>query len=240
MADASASKWPGRCAGLAYLAVFVFSIAGYVPLTSLLAGDAPAALGRLGADPALFNMALVSSVMGFLAWLVLGLELYRLMSAAGRTAGILMMIFVVGGVATNLYALAQLLPLAGSAGAGMDAATLAPIVQGYKGVLLQAQVFSGLWAFPFGWLVVRSRVAPRLLGYCLYFAGVFYLMVFATAFVPGLDQAPAFKILSTAISIPGEIVGEFGMCLWLLIMGARLPPIAPAPGSAMTGSPARA
>jgi hypothetical protein len=239
MDDASHSKQLGRQAGLAYLAVFVFSIAGYVPLSTMLAGDTPAVLGRLASSQTLFDLALVSSVIGFVAWLVLGALLYRLMGASGRVAGILMMAFVVGGVATNLYALAQLTPI-GQAGAGLDAATLAPVVHRYKTALLQAQVFSGLWAFPFGWLVVRSRAAPRLLGYCLYLAGAFYLMVFSTAFAPGLDQAPAYKIISTAISIPGEFVGELGMCLWLLIMGARPPVTEPAPRLAVAGRPVRA
>jgi hypothetical protein len=234
MDDAARFKALGRKAGWAYLAVFLFSIAGYLPLSTWLAGDIHAVTQRLAGLQIPFDLALLASVIGFLAWLVLGVRLYRLMSTAGRTAGIVMMVFVVGGVASNLLALAQLVPVAVGVGAGMDAAALEPIVHVYNRTLLYAQVFSGLWCFPFGWLVVRSRIVPRIMGYCLYLAGAFYLMVFSTAFAPGLDQTQAYKIVSTALAVPGEFVGELGMCLWLLIMGARPP--APVPNRAARSS----
>ena len=185
VAEASNAKALGRFAGLAYLAVIVFSAPGYMILTGLLAGSPQIELARLAANPAQFILALAASTIGFAAWTVLGVLLYRLMSAAGQIAGLLMLILAVGGTAANLFALSQLLPLIGSP--GMDASTLAPIVQGYQRTLLLAQVFSGIWLFPFGWLVLRSRVAPRIFAFALFAGGVFYSMVFATAFDPGRD-----------------------------------------------------
>ena len=152
MADASNAKATGRLAGLAYLAVVVFSAPGYMILTGLLAGSPQTELARLAANQTQFVLALASSAIGFSAWVVLAVLLYRLMSSAGRIAGLLMLIPAVAGVAANLFALSQLLPLIGS---GMDAAALAPVVQDYKRLLLLSQVFSGLWLFPFGWLVLR-------------------------------------------------------------------------------------
>jgi hypothetical protein len=208
-------KAAGRPAGLAYLAIIIFSIAGYSTLTRLLAGDSPVVLERLTTSQTLFNLAFAASVLGFAAWAVLGTLLYRLMSWAGRIPGLLMLLFAVAGTAMNLIALLPLLPLIRLAGAGMDANSLAPIVHSYNRLVLLAQVFSGLWLFPFGWLVLRSRIAPRILGFCLFAGGLFYLLVFATAFAPGLDQVMAYRIVSLPTGILG-FIGELGMCVWLL------------------------
>ena len=221
MAEGSSSKTAGRRAGLAYLVLDVFSIAGYIPLTQLLADGPPVVLANLAGNQARLALALVSSTIGFGAWVVLGILLYKLMSPAGRVAGLFMVVFAVAGTAMNLVALWQLLPLADSANSGLAVGTVAEIMQGYKHLLQLAQVFSGLWLFPFGWLVLRSQVAPRVLGVCLIVGGVFWLLQFALAFAPGLEQEMAFRIASTATGIPGVIGGEFGICLWLLVKGAR-------------------
>jgi hypothetical protein len=225
MAHVSNPKAVGRLAGLAYLVIILFSIAGYATLSWLLAGYPQIVLGRLAANQTVFTLAVVASAIGFAAWVVLVLLLYRLMSSAGRIAGFLMVIFGVAGTVTNLIALWRLFPLVGSASSGMDAATLWPMMWSYRHLLLLSQIFSGLWLFPFGWLVLRSRIAPRLLGLCLIVGGFAYLLQFATAFEPGLGQMMAFRIIGTAAFIPA-MIGEFGMCLWLLIKGASEPDLA--------------
>ena len=239
MDEVSRAKALGRRTGLAYLAVIVFSAPGYMILTGLLAGGPQAELARLTANQTQFVLALASSAIGFCAWIALAILLYRLMSSAGRISALLMLSLAVGGVAANLFALSQLLPLIG---AGLDAGTVGTAVQGYKRVLLLSQVFSGLWLFPFGWLVLRSRVAPRLLGFGLFAGGVFYTMVFATAFAPGLEHTVAYRVVSPVAGVFGEVVGELGMCLWLLIMGARPPVTPPAQASRarLAEDPARA
>ncbi len=240
MVEASNAKTAGRFAGLAYLVVAVFSAPGYMILTGLLAGSPQAELARLTANQTQFTLALASSVIGFAAWTILGILLYRLMSSAGRIAGLLMLVLAVAGTAANLFALCQLLPLA--APSGMDASTLAPIVHSYQRTLLLAQVFSGAWLFPFGWLVLRSRITPAFFGFALFAGGVFYLMVFATAFDPGLKHTMAYRILSPVTGVFGEAVGELGICLWLLIKGARPAASGPSRTSprSVFGSPAGA
>lgn len=223
MNNVSNTKAAGRRAGLAYLVIILFSAPGYMILTKLLAGDSHAVLAHLATSQTLFTLALVSSVIGFLAWTVLAILLYRLMSSAGRISALLMVIFSVAGTVMNLIALAPLLPLLRLASSGMDAGTLAPIVQSYNRLLLLAQVFSGLWLFPFGLLVLRSRIAPRLPGFCLIIGGFSYLLTFATAFDPGLHHIRAYRTIGTTTGILGVIGGEFGICLWLLIKGARQP-----------------
>ncbi len=222
MSERSNTGSTGRQAGIAYLVIIVFSLSGYPTLTRLLAGESHAVLERVAANQTLFTLGFLASGIGFLAWIVLGLLLYRLMSPAGQAPILLMLLtFVVAGTATNLVALLQLLPLVSQGASGMDAGKVAAVVERYNRLLLLAQVFSGLWLFPFAWLVFRSRIAPRLLAICLTAGGVFYLLVFATAFTPGLERSLAYQVVSTPTGILG-FIGELGICLWLLIKGPRL------------------
>jgi len=221
MAEESSTKAAGRRAGLVYLILDVFSFTGYLTLTRLLTGSTQMVLARLVASQTELALALVASAIGFAAWIVLGILLYRLMSFAGRASGLLMVIFAVAGTVMNLFALSELLPLVGSASSGMPAETLTPIVHSYNHELQLAQVFSGLWLFPFGWLILRSRIAPPFFGFCLIVGGVFWLLQFARAFDPGLVQVTAYRIAGGATGYLGVIGGEFGICLWLLTKGAR-------------------
>jgi hypothetical protein len=223
MAEDSNMKAAGRRAGLTYLLLDVFSIAGYMTLSALLAGGAEETLARLANHPTLLTLALAASAIGFAAWVVLGILLYRLIGSAGRVCGLFMLIFAVAGAAMNLVALLQLSPFVRSATAGMAPVTLVLIVHSYRHLLQLAQVFSGLWLFPFGWLVIRSYVAPPLLGVCLIVGGFFWLSQFALAFEPWLDRVMVYRVASTAAGILGVVGGELGICLWLLIKGAREP-----------------
>ena len=222
MAQGSNAKATGRLAGLAYLTIIVCSSFGYLTLAGLLRGAPGVVLSNLAMRPTLFTVAWAAGVIGLVAWIVVGLLIYRLTSPAGRIAGLALLLFVAAGVAMNLAAFAQLLPLVGQAGSGMDAARLAPMVAKYNRILELAQVFSGLWLFPFGWLVFRTRIAPRFLGVCLMLGGFGYLSIFANALVPGLDQIAAYRWAGAPFRV-AVFIGEAGICLWLLIMGAREP-----------------
>ena len=87
---------------------------------------------------------------------------------------------------------------------------------GGQGVLV-SEIFWGLWLFPLGLLVVRSRFLPRLLGVWLIINGVAYIMLSAT----GLLWPEHLKLAST-MATP-VLLGEVAFTLWLLLVGARLP-----------------
>jgi hypothetical protein len=215
--DVSRSNRLGRRTGVVYLLLIVSGAAGYLTMTSLLAGANPA---RLADSATAFNAAYAASVIAFLVWVVLALMLHRLIGWAGRSLGLAMIGFTLAGALMNLIALSHLWPLVGSPDAGMDRDTLATLVARYDRTLSSAQVFSGLWMFPFGWLVLRSSVAPRLLGWCLIIGGTAYLFDFLTLLAPGLEDMLAYRIVTTPLALLA-MIGELAMCLWLLIKGAR-------------------
>jgi hypothetical protein len=80
-----------------------------------------------------------------------------------------------------------------------------------------AQIFFGAWLFPLGYLVWKSGFLPKLLGMVLMVHCVFWLMTFLQSFL-----LPSFSAI-TYISYPLGFIAEFGLTLWLVIMGAREP-----------------
>jgi len=87
---------------------------------------------------------------------------------------------------------------------------------------LVAQVFWGLWLFPLGLLVWRSRFLPRVIGGWLIANGFAYL---ANAFTGLL--APHYLGTVSRITFP-VLFGELAFALWLVIAGVRpRPPVEP-------------
>ena len=77
--------------------------------------------------------------------------------------------------------------------------------------------FWGLWLFPFGVLVIKSRFLPRILGFLLLVAGVGYLVTSCVSIA-----LPAYRPVVSRVMMP-LYMGEVPVILWLLIMGARVP-----------------
>ena len=85
----------------------------------------------------------------------------------------------------------------------------------YKNGFMIAQIFYGAWLFPLGYLVFKSGFLPRILGIVLMVHCVGWLMTFLQFFLfPGFDAI-------TYVSYPLGFIAEFGLTLWLLIMGAK-------------------
>jgi hypothetical protein len=73
-----------------------------------------------------------------------------------------------------------------------------------------AQVFWGLWLFPLGYLVFKSRFLPRLLGALLMIGCVGYLIdVGIAVLLPDLDVTVS----------QFTFIGELLLPLWLVIKG---------------------
>ena len=93
-----------------------------------------------------------------------------------------------------------------------------------------AQIFWGLWLFPFGILVIRSGFIPRALGVLLIVACFAYL---ADSFTFLLLPQYGHSVSNVATVFEG--IGELSIVFWLLIWGAKDQPLAgqhPAPAVA--------
>lgn len=219
-----------RTAGLLYLIVVVAGIfsLGYVPSQTVVPGDAAATWDRIASAETLFRLGIVAGCVCYTAFLMLPLALYRLLSPADKTAAVLMVAFAVVSVPLSLANLSNKLEVVSlMSGAGylrtyttaqLQAHAMLSLDAYNKGILV-AKIFWGLWLLPFGYLVFKSRLLPRILGLLL-MAGCFgYLIDFCgRALFPGY----ADTALANYAVLPATI-GEIGTCLWLLIVGAREP-----------------
>jgi hypothetical protein len=81
---------------------------------------------------------------------------------------------------------------------------------------LVVTVFWGLWLFPFGILVIKSRFFPKVLGVLLMGAGFAYPTVCFTSIA-----LPAHAHVVSQILMPLQF-GELPIIFWLLIKGAKV------------------
>ncbi len=89
----------------------------------------------------------------------------------------------------------------------------------HHGGVVANEVFWGLWLFPFGLLVYRSRFLPRLLGVWLMVNCFAYLAVsFTGVLFPQFEQ----RVFDFAFP---AMLGELAIMAWLLIMGAKEKPL---------------
>lgn len=78
-------------------------------------------------------------------------------------------------------------------------------------------MFWGLWLLPFGWLVFKSGVLPKVFGVLLMLGCLGYAAnVFGKLLIPGY----AGMAVSNYATAPASL-GEIGICLWLLVVGVR-------------------
>ncbi len=87
----------------------------------------------------------------------------------------------------------------------------------YENGMRIIHIFSGLWLFPFGYLVFKSGFLPKFLGILLMLGCFGYLINFiGNTLVSNYSEIG----IASYIQLPASL-GEIGICLWLLIMGAK-------------------
>lgn len=79
-----------------------------------------------------------------------------------------------------------------------------------------AQIFWGLWLFPFGLLVIRSEFVPKWMGYLLIVACFGYVVNSTAHFL--LPDHVALVAPFTAVA---GTVAEFSIIFWFLIKGVK-------------------
>ncbi|OOG61138.1 hypothetical protein B0E47_00225 [Rhodanobacter sp. B05] len=215
-----------RWAGLVYLVVVVtgFFSLGYVPGKIATAGDPQALLNNIVAHEYLVRAGIASFIIEQAAFLLLPLLLFRLFGGMHRGAAVAMVALAVTAVPIALVGVAHRLDalqlLTDASGLPLDTAhAMARFsLNAWSHDIFVASLFWGLWLFPFGFLVIRSGLLPRLFGVLLILGGMGYLVdVGGDLLLPGY----ADMAFSNYVHLPAAL-GEVGTCLWLLIVGARV------------------
>ena len=224
--DMSSTKRKARIAGLLYLLLAltgVFSLI-YVPSTLTVFGDATATADNIKSSELLFRTGILSGLISNIIFVFLVLALYRLLKEISHKQAILMVILVVISVSTTfvntLNQLAALIILSGAdflsvfEKAQLNSSAYVFLRLHSHGLQI-IQIFWGLWLFPFGLLVYKSRFIPKILGVLLIIAGCAYLLSSFTFLV-----LPQYKAAISPLTTVLEM-GELPIILWLLIVGAK-------------------
>jgi hypothetical protein len=197
----------------------------YIPAKLFVSGNANATANNIAAHQTLFRLGILSDLFTATMGIFLTLALYRLFQGVDKDLARLMVIL--GAlVVTPIYFLntindaAALLLARGPDFLSVfdkpqrDALVLVFLRMHGQGILAN-EVFWGLWLFPFGLLVYRSRFLPRILGVWLMLNCFAYLATSVTGILwPSYEQRVSNWVFPV-------MFGELAIMLWLIIMGAK-------------------
>jgi hypothetical protein len=194
----------------------------YVPSRLIVPGDAAATAGKIMASESLFRLGIVSNLLIAIVHILVVLALYRLLKSVNKNMASLLVIFGLAGVPIwMLGEVTQLAALLLVSGADYLKVFTADQLQALMLLFLNlhesglniAQIFWGLWLFPMGYLVFKSRFLPRILGILLMIGCFGYVIQSFAAFL-----FPAFKVNIAFFTGWGELL----LPLWLLIKGVNV------------------
>src|SRR5271169_247025 len=236
----SSTKNPGRFAGLLYVLMSIvgFFAMGYVPSKLIVHGNATATANNILASETLFRLGIAGQLIGQAGFIFVALALYDLLKGINRRHASLMVLLIVVSIPiaflNELNAIAALVLVRGADFLSAfdkpqrDALAMLFIKLHGQGIGV-AEIFWGLWLFPLGLLVFRSRFLPRFLGVWLALAGVAWVILSLTGLL-----LPQYQGKVDTCSQPA-FFGEIAFMFWLLIRGARPPALEPAASSLVAG-----
>lgn len=221
----SVSNNPGRFAGLLYVLTSIvgFFAMGYVP-GKIVHGNAAATASNMVASETLFRFGIAAELIGMAGFIFVALALYDLLKGVNQGQAALMVILIVVSVPIAfLNVLNSIAALVLVRGADFLSIFEKPQREALAMLFLKlhgqgfvvAEIFWGLWLFPLGLLVYRSRFLPRFLGVWLILAGVAWVILSLTGVLSPEYYDKANTYLQPAI------IGEIVFMFWLLIKGAK-------------------
>jgi len=223
-------KKTARMAGFLYFIYFVLHIFADVLGRSkiIIFGDAAATAQNIMASGWQFRIGIISDLLAAVFFLLAAWALYGLLKPVNKNIALLFLLLNLGGVAiqcfSDLFLFASQLNLNGAdylkvfQADQLQALAMFSLYL-YKNGFMIAQIFYGAWLFPLGYLVFKSGFLPKILGIVLMAHCVTWLMTSFQFFL-----FPDFNAI-TFVSYPLGFIAEFGLTLWLLIMGAKDQPV---------------
>jgi len=226
----NSTKKQARFAGLLYLLASIIGCFGliYVPGKLIVRGDATATANHIRASETLFRLGIATELFGFTMFIFVVLALYRLFKGVNEKHALAMAILLLVSIPVSLLNvlndIAALILVSGAdflsvVDKGQLDALAYLFVRLHGQGFVVAQIFWGLWLFPFGILVIRSGFIPRVLGFLLFIAGFgnvasSFTSLLLPSYAPIIDR---FTSVLTAAELP--------IIFWLLIWGAKDQPL---------------
>jgi len=215
-----------RMAGFLYLMYIIITIPADALARSplIVFGDAATTARNIMASEWQFRIGIVGDLVSAVFFLLAAWALYALFKSVNKDLALLFLLLNLGGVAVysinllNQFAAVLLL-------SGTDYLKVFQVDQLqalamfflnlHKNGYWIAQIFFGAWLFPLGYLVYKSGFLPKILGIVMMIHFVGWTLTSLQFFL-----FPGFTAI-TYVTYPLGFISEFGLTLWLLIMGAK-------------------
>lgn len=218
---------PGRVAGLWYLMIVLIGPLRliYIPGKLFVDGNAAATVTNIVAHQRLFRVGIVSDLICGVVLVLLTLAFYRLFRGVDQDLAVQVVIFggIMPAVLNLVGVVGDIAALAIARGIDFLSVFSKPQLDALAMFMLNlrdhqytaAEILWGVWLFPLGALIYKSRFMPRFLGVWLALGGVCYVALSLTGVMFPDYQGRVFKISQPAM------FGELALMFWLLIKGAR-------------------
>jgi len=212
-----------RFAGLLYFLYIIASIIADL-LGKFVFADASATVNNIIFHELLFRIGMVISLFSHVFFLLAAWALYVLLKPANKNTALLFLILNLGGFAILVYShlnlVSSLYLLSGADYLKVFQpdqlqAQAMLFINLYKNGSTIAQIPYGVWLFPLGYLVFKSRFLPKILGILL-IADFFGQLIF----VIQRFLLPSYVVISYPCSGIG-FIAEVSLTLWLLIKGVK-------------------
>ncbi len=212
-----------RTAGLLYLFYIVTSVVANL-FGKFVFVEAPVTIEHILTHASQFRIGFVINLFSVAFFLLAAWALYVLLKPVNKDLALLFLLFNVAGFAVWLFSslclFASLILLNGTeaikAFQSDQLQALAVFFFGvYKTGVVIAQVPYGVWLFPLGYLVLKSRFLPKVLGMLLIADGICqFVYVCQRLILPNLAVI-AYPCLVTSF------IAEVSLALWLAIKSVK-------------------
>ncbi|MBA3705207.1 MAG: DUF4386 domain-containing protein [Bacteroidetes bacterium] len=217
-----------RIAGFLYLGVVltgIFSLI-YVPSKLIVSENASLTFNNLASSELLFRFGIVSGLLCYIFFLFLSIVLYKLLRQVHENIAKLMVLLAIISVpmffinVQNEFTMLSLIKNSNHLKVFSTEQIQSQVLfylDRYNDGMRLIHIFSGLWLFPFGYLVFKSSFLPKILGLLLMLGCFGYLInFFGHTLIANYSELG----IASYISLPASL-GEIGTCLWLLIIGVK-------------------
>jgi hypothetical protein len=186
--------------------------------------DAPVTINQILTHASQFRIGFVISLFSVVFFLLAAWALYVLLKPVDKNLALLFLVFNLAGFAvwffSTLNLFASLLLLNGADFLKVfqpdQLQALATLfINLYKYGSTVAQIPYGVWLFPLGYLVFKSKFLPKILGILL-IADCFGLLIY----VCQRFLLPGYAVISYPCMVLG-FVAELSLTLWLFIKGVK-------------------
>ena len=208
----NSNKKIARVAGAFYLAYILASVIAD-KIAHLGFGNAEEITQSLTANPFMFRVGFVISLVSAFFFFMAAWSLYVLLKSVNKNLALLFLLLNLIGVTIQCFGMLPLYAAVLSVNNINNTTTL--YVNLFKNSVIMAQLFFGTWLFPLGYLVYMSKLLPKFLGIILLADGVAVIIWFLQEYLlPNSPQIHAPGLVVSAIA-------EIGLTLWLLIKGVK-------------------